>query len=224
MRGGFKEVVLDSDGVLRIGGSICMPKVGELIRLILDEAHCSRYSTHPGEEKMYHDLSQHKWWHGMKRYIEDFVSRCLTCQQVKCEHQLPEGFGCSYRNFAIFICCDFYEFQVKETSNWCFDGSIESKMLILVNLHIWFVYMGFRVNLEGPIRDLEIANFFCFYYWCQFSAFEELVTAFAERNYGDPYICGGSTTFMEVQDVDLRVRNSLVTFVESRFIKSCIRG
>ncbi|XP_049371128.1 subtilisin-like protease SBT3.10 [Solanum verrucosum] len=65
--------------------------------------------------------------------------------------------------------------------------------------------MGFRVNLEGPIRDLEIANFFCFYYWCQFSAFEELVTAFAERNYGDPYICGGSTTFMEVQDVDLRL-------------------
>ena len=27
----------------------------------------------------------------MKRDIRDFVSRCLTCQQVKCEHQRPRG-------------------------------------------------------------------------------------------------------------------------------------
>ena len=27
----------------------------------------------------------------MKRDISDFVSRCLTCQQVKCEHQRPGG-------------------------------------------------------------------------------------------------------------------------------------
>ena len=26
-----------------------------------------------------------------KRDISDFVSRCLTCQQVKCEHQRPGG-------------------------------------------------------------------------------------------------------------------------------------
>ena len=27
----------------------------------------------------------------MKRHIEDFVRRCLTCQQVKVEHQKPAG-------------------------------------------------------------------------------------------------------------------------------------
>ena len=27
----------------------------------------------------------------MKRHIEDFVRRCLTCQQVKAEHQKPAG-------------------------------------------------------------------------------------------------------------------------------------
>ncbi|XP_055821764.1 uncharacterized protein LOC129890222 [Solanum dulcamara] len=48
--------------------------------------------------KMYHDLSQHYWWCGMKRDIVEFVSRCFTCQQVKCEHQRPgsalqEGLG-----------------------------------------------------------------------------------------------------------------------------------
>ncbi|XP_069150223.1 uncharacterized protein [Solanum lycopersicum] len=89
--GEAKEVVLDSDGVLRIGGRICVPKTDDLIRLILEKAHFSRYSIHPGAAKMYHDLSQHYWWCGMKRDITDFVLRCLTCQQVKCEHQRPGG-------------------------------------------------------------------------------------------------------------------------------------
>ena len=62
LRGEAKEAVLDSDGVLRIGGRICVPKTGDLIRLILEEAHCSRYSIHLGAAKMYHDLSQHYWW------------------------------------------------------------------------------------------------------------------------------------------------------------------
>ena len=52
-----KEVVLDSDGVLRIGGRIRVPRTGDFVRLILEEAHCSRYSIHPGAAKMYHDLS-----------------------------------------------------------------------------------------------------------------------------------------------------------------------
>ena len=91
LKGDAKEAVLDSDGVLRIGGRICVPKTGDLIRLILEKAHCSQYSIHPGAAKMYHDLSQHYWWYGMKRDIIDFVSRCLTYQQVKCENQRP---GC----------------------------------------------------------------------------------------------------------------------------------
>ena len=59
LSGEAKKAFLDSDGILRIGGRICVPKMGYLIRLILEEAHCSRYSTHTWAEKMYHDLSQH---------------------------------------------------------------------------------------------------------------------------------------------------------------------
>ena len=91
MRGEAKEYVLGSDGFLRIRGRIFVPKTGDLIRLILEETHYSGYSIHPGVAKMYHDLSQHYWWCGMKRDITDFVSRCLTCQQVKCEHQRLGG-------------------------------------------------------------------------------------------------------------------------------------
>ena len=34
LRGEAKEVVLDSNSVLRTGGRICVPKTGDLIRLI----------------------------------------------------------------------------------------------------------------------------------------------------------------------------------------------
>ncbi|KAA3484853.1 Retrotransposable element Tf2 [Gossypium australe] len=68
---------------------ICVPKNSELIQLILNEAHNNRLTVHPGSIKMYNDLKQFYWWHGMKRDISDFVSKCLVCQQVKVEHQVP---------------------------------------------------------------------------------------------------------------------------------------
>ncbi|WMV19004.1 hypothetical protein MTR67_012389 [Solanum verrucosum] len=37
---GAKEVIIDSEGILKIGGWICVSKVGKLIRLILEEAVC----------------------------------------------------------------------------------------------------------------------------------------------------------------------------------------
>ncbi|KAA3484590.1 Gag protease polyprotein [Gossypium australe] len=40
---------------------------------------------------MYNDLKQFYWWHGMKRDISNFVLKCLVCQQVKAEHQVPSG-------------------------------------------------------------------------------------------------------------------------------------
>jgi len=62
-----------------------------LRELILEEAHSSRYSIHPGAAKMYQDLRHHYWWKRMKKDIVVFVARCLNCQQVKYEHQIPGG-------------------------------------------------------------------------------------------------------------------------------------
>lgn len=45
-RGESKESIIDTDGVLRIGGRICVPKVGKYFRLIHEEAHYSKYSIH----------------------------------------------------------------------------------------------------------------------------------------------------------------------------------
>ena len=70
---------------------MCVPEIGELKREIMEEAHSSAYAMHPGSTKMYHTLREHYWWKGMKKEIADFVSRCLTYQQVKAEHQKPAG-------------------------------------------------------------------------------------------------------------------------------------
>ena len=49
------------DGVRHYQGRLCVPDVGKLRQHILAEAHNSRYSTHPGATKMYHDLQEVYW-------------------------------------------------------------------------------------------------------------------------------------------------------------------
>ncbi|GJR90672.1 putative reverse transcriptase domain-containing protein [Tanacetum coccineum] len=70
---------------------IWVPLVGGVRTVIMDEAHKSRYSIHPGADKMYYDLRDMYWWPGMKRDIATYVSECLTCAKVKAEHQRPSG-------------------------------------------------------------------------------------------------------------------------------------
>ena len=63
-----------------------VPQSEDLREEILWEFHCSRFSTHPGGTKMYHDLRRQYYWNGMKKHVGDFVRRCFTCQHVKAEH------------------------------------------------------------------------------------------------------------------------------------------
>nr|GEU36588.1 retrotransposon protein, putative, Ty3-gypsy subclass [Tanacetum cinerariifolium] len=59
--------------------------------MIMHESHKSKYSIHPGSDKMYPDLKKLYWWPNMKVDIATFVSKCLTCAKVKAEHQKPSG-------------------------------------------------------------------------------------------------------------------------------------
>ncbi|XP_060170798.1 uncharacterized protein LOC132601749, partial [Lycium barbarum] len=79
------------DGTLRYRGRLCVPDVDGLRERIMSEAHNSRYSIHPGSTKMYHDLKEIYWWNDMKKNVADFVAKCPNCQQVKAEHQRPDG-------------------------------------------------------------------------------------------------------------------------------------
>jgi len=74
-----------------IKNRVCVPSELDVHRAILEEAHSSAYAMHPGSTKMYRTLREHYWWPGMKRDITEFVSKCLSCQQIKAEHQKPAG-------------------------------------------------------------------------------------------------------------------------------------
>ena len=77
---------IHADGSLRFRGRVTVPHSVDLREEILGEFHCSRFVVDPGSTTIYHDLRRQYYWSGMKRHVGDFVSRCLTCQQVKAEH------------------------------------------------------------------------------------------------------------------------------------------
>nr|GEW78689.1 putative reverse transcriptase domain-containing protein [Tanacetum cinerariifolium] len=68
-----------------------IPCYGNLRALIMHELHKSKYSIHPGSDKMYQDLKKLYWWPNMKVEIAIYVSKCLTCAKVKAECQKPSG-------------------------------------------------------------------------------------------------------------------------------------
>ncbi|KAK1682060.1 hypothetical protein QYE76_042908 [Lolium multiflorum] len=82
---------VDEEGVLWYNGRLCVPSDSELKQVILKEAHDTLYSIHPGGTKMYQDLKEQFWWHGMKREIGSYIAKCDICQRVKAEHQRPAG-------------------------------------------------------------------------------------------------------------------------------------
>ncbi|XP_071906072.1 uncharacterized protein [Coffea arabica] len=85
------DFTLGSDGILRFRNRVVMPKDEGLRKEILEEAHRSKFTVHPGGNKMYQDLKSLYWWKNMKKEIAQFVQTCLVCQQVKAEHQKPSG-------------------------------------------------------------------------------------------------------------------------------------
>nr|GEX96114.1 putative reverse transcriptase domain-containing protein [Tanacetum cinerariifolium] len=68
-----------------------LPCYDDLRSVIMHESHKSKYSIHPGSDKMYQDMKRLYWWPNMKANIATYVSKCLTCARVKAEHQRPSG-------------------------------------------------------------------------------------------------------------------------------------
>ncbi|GJW57612.1 putative reverse transcriptase domain-containing protein [Tanacetum coccineum] len=75
-------IKLRNDGALYYLDRIWVPLKGDVRTLIMDEAHKSKYSVHPGDDKMYYDLRDRYWWSGMKKDIAvyegiamDFVTK-----------------------------------------------------------------------------------------------------------------------------------------------------
>ncbi|GJX17251.1 putative reverse transcriptase domain-containing protein [Tanacetum coccineum] len=103
LRGIDKAFEIRTDGTRCIKNQSWLPLFGNLRDLIMHESHKSKYSIHPGSDKMYQDLKKLYWWPNMKAIIAEYVGKCLTCSRVKAESPilaLPEGND----NFVVY--CD----------------------------------------------------------------------------------------------------------------------
>jgi hypothetical protein len=83
--------LLKEDGSIWMQKRLWVPSNPKLKEELLSEAHRSKYTIHPGSTKMFKDLQRGYWWNRMKREVASYVSKCLTCQQVKIEHHKPGG-------------------------------------------------------------------------------------------------------------------------------------
>ncbi|GJY82783.1 putative reverse transcriptase domain-containing protein [Tanacetum coccineum] len=94
----FPEAIREQKLEPRMNGTLSsrhswLPCYGDLRTVIMHESHKSKYSIHPGSDKMYmyQDMKKLYWWPNMKADIATYVSKCLTCAKVKAEHQRPSG-------------------------------------------------------------------------------------------------------------------------------------
>nr|GFC67213.1 retrotransposon protein, putative, Ty3-gypsy subclass [Tanacetum cinerariifolium] len=89
--GKHTEFNVDDDGVVWFEDRLCVSSDQVLRKKVMTKAHSSLFTVHPGSTKMYRDLKQYFWWNGMKQDVATFVSKCMTCQLVKIEHQRASG-------------------------------------------------------------------------------------------------------------------------------------
>ncbi|GJW86115.1 putative reverse transcriptase domain-containing protein [Tanacetum coccineum] len=89
--GMIKKLEKRTDGTLGLNGRSRIPYFDDLRELIMNESHKSKYSIHPGSDKMYQDLKKLYWWPNIKAEIATYVSKCLTCAKVKAEYQKPSS-------------------------------------------------------------------------------------------------------------------------------------
>ncbi|KAJ9562321.1 hypothetical protein OSB04_007481 [Centaurea solstitialis] len=66
IKGQVDQLAADSRGLLTRYGRVWVPVSCEARQTLLNEAHKSRFSIHPGATKMYRDLRTDYWWPGMK--------------------------------------------------------------------------------------------------------------------------------------------------------------
>nr|GEZ14260.1 reverse transcriptase domain-containing protein [Tanacetum cinerariifolium] len=77
-----------ADGTLCLNGRSGLPCYGDLQTVITHESHKSKYTIHPGSDKMYQDMKKLYWWPNMKADIAtydnitmDFVTKLPKSSQ-----------------------------------------------------------------------------------------------------------------------------------------------
>ncbi|GJU26435.1 putative reverse transcriptase domain-containing protein [Tanacetum coccineum] len=75
LHGMIKNLEPCIDETLYLKNRSWIPCFGDLRALIIHESHKSKYSIHPGSDKMYQDLKKLYWWPNMKAEIATYVTK-----------------------------------------------------------------------------------------------------------------------------------------------------
>ncbi|GJS02097.1 putative reverse transcriptase domain-containing protein [Tanacetum coccineum] len=73
--GMIKNLEPRTDGTLYLKNRSWVTCFGDLRAFIMHESHKSKYSIHPGSDKMYQDLKKLYWWPNIKAEIATYVSK-----------------------------------------------------------------------------------------------------------------------------------------------------
>ena len=84
----YEGYKLEEDGILTYKNRIYIPNAADL-RVVMDEIHQAPCSGHPGYQKTIAIARKQYFWPAMKKDMDEYISRCMKCQQVKVEHQHP---------------------------------------------------------------------------------------------------------------------------------------
>lgn len=78
-KNGSRDFRISKGGMLMFRERTCVPAKKEIRCRLLDAAHRSAYSIHPGIKMMYHELRRKFWWHGLKQHVTRYIGRYETC-------------------------------------------------------------------------------------------------------------------------------------------------
>ncbi|GKD37230.1 putative reverse transcriptase domain-containing protein [Tanacetum coccineum] len=79
-----------ADGTLCFNGRSWLPCYGDFRTVIMHESHKSKYSIHPGSDKMYQDMKKLCWWPNMKTNIATYDN--ITMDFVMKLPKLSQGY------------------------------------------------------------------------------------------------------------------------------------
>ncbi|GJY39282.1 putative reverse transcriptase domain-containing protein [Tanacetum coccineum] len=79
-----------ADGTLCLNDRSWLPCYGDLRTVIMHESHKSKYSIHPGSDKMYQDMKKLYWWPNMKANIATYDN--ITMDFITKLPKLSQGY------------------------------------------------------------------------------------------------------------------------------------
>ncbi|GJX89223.1 putative reverse transcriptase domain-containing protein [Tanacetum coccineum] len=86
-----KKLEPRADGTLCLNSRSWLPCYGDLRTIIMHESHKSKYSIHPGSDKMYLDMKKLYWWPNMKADIATYVCKSLEDMLRACVIDFGKG-------------------------------------------------------------------------------------------------------------------------------------